>query len=146
MSNSNAPDSEIERKLSPGEKLLWSGQPRQGFQLRSSDLRAIPFSLLFCGFAIFWEFGAFSGNAPLLFKCVGSVFVLIGLYFVVGGFFVDSMMRKRTFYGFFYGESNRYHCRICQVSLCRSAATGVARLSLGRKIRSRRAFPPVGPV
>ncbi len=53
MTNSSA--SEIERELSSGERLLWSGQPRRGLRLRSSDAFVIPFSLLWCGFAIFWE-------------------------------------------------------------------------------------------
>jgi hypothetical protein len=49
------PASEIQPELSPGERLLWSGQPRGGIHLRAADAYVIPFSILWCGFAIFWE-------------------------------------------------------------------------------------------
>jgi hypothetical protein len=44
----------IEQQLSAGERLLWSGQPRGGIRLHAADIFAIPFSVLWCGFAIFW--------------------------------------------------------------------------------------------
>ena len=91
--------SEIERELSPGERLLWSGQPRRGIRLRSSDAFVIPSSLLWCGFAIFWESSVFNKGGPLLFMLWGIPFVLFGLYFVFGRFIVDARMRERTFYG-----------------------------------------------
>lgn len=95
----NTPNSEIERELSSGEKLLWSGQPAQGFRLRPSDAFLIPFSLVWCAFAIFWEASVFSSKAPIFFKLWGVPFVLVGLYFVAGRFFVDVKARTRTFYG-----------------------------------------------
>lgn len=95
----NDPNSEIERELSSGEKLLWSGQPAQGFRLRSSDSFVIPFSLVWCGFAFFWEASVIAGRAPIFFKLWGVPFILVGIYFVAGRFFVDVKARTRTFYG-----------------------------------------------
>src|SRR6266576_4090674 len=95
----NNPSSEIERELSSGERLLWSGQPRRGFRLRSSDAFVIPFSLLWCGFAIFWETSVIIKGAPFFFMLWGIPFVLVGLYIVFGRFIVDAKTRARTFYG-----------------------------------------------
>ena len=90
---------EIQRELGSGEKLLWSGQPRQGLRLNITDAFILPFSLIWCGFAIFWEASVLHGHAPLLMKLWGVPFVVIGLYLVVGRFFVDAYTRGRTFYG-----------------------------------------------
>ena len=91
--------SEIEKELGSGEKLLWSGRPRQGLRLRPADAFVIPFSLLWCGFAIFWEASVCKGNTPFFFKLWGVPFVLIGLYIVFGRFFADARTRARTYYG-----------------------------------------------
>jgi Bacterial PH domain len=95
----NNPNSEIERELSSGERLLWSGQPRQGFRFRATDAFMIPFSLFWCGFAIFWEYSVMTTKAPFFFKLWGVPFVLIGLYIVVGRFAADVKIRARTYYG-----------------------------------------------
>lgn len=95
----NTLDSEIERELSSGEKLLWSGQPRPGIRLRPSDAFLIPFSIVWCGFAFFWEFSVIKKGAPFFFRLWGVPFVLVGIYFVFGRFFVDAWTRARTFYG-----------------------------------------------
>ena len=95
----NSPTCEIERELSSGERLLWSGQPRGGIRLHPSDALVIPFSLLWCGFAIFWEASVVTKGAPFFFMLWGIPFVLVGLYIVFGRFFVDARTRGRTFYG-----------------------------------------------
>lgn len=88
---------EIRRELGPGEQVLWSGRPKQGMLLRPADAFQIPFSLLWCGFAIFWESSvARTGNA--FFMLWGIPFVAIGLYMVVGRFITEARLRSRTFY------------------------------------------------
>jgi hypothetical protein len=94
--------SSIESELNSGERLLWKGRPRGGIRFRGVDLFLIPFSLIWTGFVFFAAFAAFnqpaerSAAAPALIPLI--VFILVGLYILVGRFFVDAMMRARTEY------------------------------------------------
>src|SRR5262245_41322509 len=83
--------------LDPGETILWQGQPnRQRYLLRGRW--AIPFTLAWCGFAIFWEVSVFRTDAPFFFRLWGIPFVLVGLYLVFGRFFAVAREAERTWY------------------------------------------------
>jgi len=94
-----SPDTFISSHLGSGESLLWSGQPRTGIVFRPQDVYIIPFSLLWCGFAIFWESMVIKHGAPFFLMLWGIPFVLMGLFFVFGRFFADAYTRSKTFYG-----------------------------------------------
>jgi len=91
--------------LMPGERILWSGQPKQGIVLSGRDTVLIPFSLMWGGFAIFWNAMVWSfpnmggGDPGWFFKLWGLPFLIAGLYFIAGRFFHDAHIRKKLVYG-----------------------------------------------
>jgi hypothetical protein len=107
MNNSSASldtHQRVQPHLSPSERLLWCGTPRTGLVLRPTDALTIPLSLIWCGFAVFWEGLALFGETDpehaweWFFRLWGLPFVIAGLYMVVGRFFYDAWKRKRTVY------------------------------------------------
>ena len=89
--------------LLTGEKLLWTGQPRQGLILSGRDSFLIPFSLLWGGFAIFWNgivwiIPSHDNGPDWLFKLWGLPFLALGLYMIAGRFWHDAAIRKRLIY------------------------------------------------
>ena len=89
--------------LASDENVLWAGQPKQGLMVSGKDIFFIPFSLLWGGFAIFWNAmvwilpGA-EQSGLWFFRLWGLPFLVVGLYMIVGRFFHDAMIRKTQFY------------------------------------------------
>jgi hypothetical protein len=95
----------IQRELTSGERVLWAGRP--GARLfHRHDAFQVPFSLMWGGFAIFWEMGAlgFWGSqkpdtTPSMFMVLwGIPFVVIGQYLIWGRFVHAAWKKKRTYY------------------------------------------------
>src|SRR5689334_21317844 len=89
--------SALSAELGPRERLLWSGQPRQGWVFGASEWMVTAFAIMWTGFAVFWEWSAYKSGAPLFFLLWGVPFVLVGLYMIGGRFYVDALQRERTY-------------------------------------------------
>ncbi|KAJ56132.1 hypothetical protein ACMU_10275 [Actibacterium mucosum KCTC 23349] len=93
------PSSQWDMFLDSDEAIVWEGAPRRSvFLLSSNDLILIPFSLLWAGFALFWNLGVWNIGAPFYFKLFGLPFLVAGAYITVGRFFVSAAARRRTRY------------------------------------------------
>jgi hypothetical protein len=89
----------ISKELQRDEKLLWTGRPAQGVMFKANDLFMVPFSFMWGGFAVFWEYSVFTSDAPIFFRLWGIPFVAIGLYMIFGRFFFEAKKRAETIYG-----------------------------------------------
>jgi hypothetical protein len=100
-------EEKFQHLLVPGESLYWTGQPDTSIVFHKEDLYLIPFSLMWGGFAIFWEsavlglwgFGK-SGHSPISWFMAlwGIPFVVIGQYMIWGRFFGATWMKRRIYY------------------------------------------------
>jgi len=104
--NSNAA-MKIQPELMSSETLQWAAMPNTGIVLHSDDWTLIPFSILWGGFAIFWEAGvlgywgdsARKHTAPSFFAIWGIPFVIAGQYFIWGRFLTEAWLKRKTYYG-----------------------------------------------
>ena len=80
------------------ETVRWAGEPPTGLLWRTSDVALVPFSLMWGGFALFWESMVISSGAPLVMMLFGVPFVVIGIYLIAGRFVWDANVRARTRY------------------------------------------------
>jgi hypothetical protein len=95
----------IQPELTPGEQVLWAGQPSTSVIFHKQDLLLIPFSLLWGGFAIFMGASAIGlvghqrqGTPDGMFGLFAAAFVLIGQYFIWGRFIYAAWKKQRTHY------------------------------------------------
>jgi hypothetical protein len=115
-------DEKFRNELLSGENVLWTGQPNRNVVFHPKDALLIPFSLLWGGFAIFWEAGVLGmwGSTTKtpenvtnwFFALWGVPFILIGQYLIWGRFVYDWWCKKRVF----YAATNR---RILVLSIAR---------------------------
>jgi hypothetical protein len=97
----------LSAELLRDERLEWTGRPNPRVIFHQSDLFQIPFSILWGGFAIFWELGAsglWEGTRPrsgpgVFMMLWGLPFVLIGQYMIWGRFVWTRWLKERTVYG-----------------------------------------------
>jgi hypothetical protein len=89
----------LHQYLRPGERLLWTGQPDPAVLFGPKDLFLIPFSLLWGGFAIFWEASVIADGDGPFFMLWGIPFVVVGLYMIAGRFVYKRRRKQRTAYG-----------------------------------------------
>lgn len=94
----NDPRSRILPLLRHSEQLLWVGQPDPRVRFTGADAFLVPFSVLWGGFAVFWEVTAITSVRQPLFVLWGIPFVLVGLYFIFGRFIFKKRRKIATVY------------------------------------------------
>ena len=80
------------------EYILWEGAPEKGVSLTSRDIVLLPFSVIWLGFALFWEYLAVTTSGSLLMMVWGLPFIGVGLYLLFGRFLQTLYLRDKTFY------------------------------------------------
>jgi hypothetical protein len=94
----NDPRTRILPLLRQGEQLLWVGQPDPRVRFTGADAFLVPFSILWGGFAVFWEIMAVSSVKQPFFVLWGIPFVVVGLYFIFGRFILKARRKLATVY------------------------------------------------
>jgi hypothetical protein len=96
----------VQTELMSGESLYWAGMPNRSVVFHSDDWYVVPFSLLWGGFAIFWEAGVLgywgkgprNGGISWFMALWGIPFIVAGQYFIWGRFLYDAWLKRRTYY------------------------------------------------
>jgi hypothetical protein len=96
----------VQTELMSGESVYWAGMPNRGVIFHSDDWYVVPFSLLWGGFAIFWEAsvlgywgkGPRSGGPALFMAIWGIPFIVMGQYMIWGRFLYDAWLKRRTYF------------------------------------------------
>jgi len=89
---------EVGLLLLPGERILWRGRPDVWAYSMRGAWYLIPFSLLWGGFAIFWEVSVLASGGGPFFALWGIPFVVAGLYLIFGRILVARREAERTAY------------------------------------------------
>lgn len=104
LQTSQEASSAVQPELTPGELILWSGQPANRIIFHKQDAMLIPFSFLWGGFAIFWEAQVLgtghhdAGGVSTFMSLWGLLFVVAGQYLIWGRFLYAAWRKKQTYY------------------------------------------------
>jgi hypothetical protein len=83
-------------ELEPGERVLWSGAPRTGLVVQSSDVVQVAISLVILyAFATRMRNASIGGPVEVI---VASVIFVAVMYFAVGRFLFDAHRRRKSRY------------------------------------------------
>ncbi len=96
----------VQPEMWSGESVHWAGMPNPKIIFHSDDWAAIPSTLIWTGFFVFWEGNALGywGRASRpsrndLFNTLwGIPFLIVGNYMVWGRFLHDAWLKRRTYY------------------------------------------------
>jgi len=88
----------VTANLLPSERIIWAASPARFPVFDATDLVMVPFSLVWCGFMVFWEVQVFAMNGPTFFKLWGLLFLVAGLYLVAGRLVVRWLTLRGTVY------------------------------------------------
>ena len=96
--------------LKNDEKVIWTGKPEIRKMFSFYDRFLIPISIILAALLFLYEFMAISNlfyslekydrivfNYLMMF-CIGSLFTIFGVYFLIGRFIVKMFIKKNTFY------------------------------------------------
>src|SRR5262245_17790844 len=86
---------QVARELSPGEHLVWAGQPRLDLAVRPAFL-LVPFGVVFTGFSVVWMLVAGLLTLGLLAPC-GLLFLAAGVAMILSPVWLRSLARRTVY-------------------------------------------------
>lgn len=130
------PPPALAARLAPGEKLRWWGRPwgRVAFQRR--DILLVPLAAAWLGLAATWQGAAAARDPSLAAVLFGVAFVAVGLYMLVGRFFLEAWLRRRTVYAVTGGRAlvlsplGRHALALAELGSCRIEGEPAGRRTL----------------
>jgi hypothetical protein len=89
--------------VNPGERLVWSGRPDPRLTFTRADFFLIPLHLVATAIILYFIasalHGADSRALVIALQIIGWAVTAIGLFFLIGRFFVKASGKRRTVYG-----------------------------------------------
>lgn len=90
--------SQIEQRLDTDETIVWQGKSDPKKMFAYGDAMYIPFSLMWLGFVIIWEYSTVTYHYPWVFHLLGVPMVIVGLYMAFGRFIYKRYKKTNSCY------------------------------------------------